>query len=432
MANKGYNFFGFNDREPYFKNGFGLDIYDMFRIMSYIEENKKRRYQEEKISLDTLYSSCFTEEQNDMFGKQKKSKIQEENNVYYNERAEGNMSDGFGPNDKKTDEAVNEPQNTAGEPEIPDFLDKKSADYESRNEIRNLQDEILQLRKELEKKEAERQEALRESQQTKLEYQKKTEELVEEKIKVKNEWRAKYKAEYEAAMSEAKEQIAEYKSELMESADLESEDMYKNLLKGKVGEYVSGVRDEWRHAHKDMAETNEDIAKSISFAKVDACNESSRIQREMRETIDKYKEYLDGSMLQFFAGLDRWRESVFDTQFKDFAEWYSRFCGFVDRFDSRLVNGVEGCESGSIAKIGSSLNSLKNALERTLPSMGLKSYYPLPGDKYDPVYHEAVEEEYVPDGTVIKSCVTPGVELISSNDELRRVLVKSEVDVEVN
>lgn len=328
-----------------------------------------------------------------------------------------------------TEESV-EKEDVSDEPQVPDFTHNNEAASELKSEKRILEDKIKQLQNEIEEKNTELIAVKAQAEHTKVRYKEKKENLAKEEIRLKKEWQEKYESDYNAAMAQAKEKIAAYESELRIKADEKAEDTYKELLKDKVGEYVGGVRDEWRHTHEDMAETNEEIARNISNAKVEACTESSRIQREMRSAIEQYKAQLDESMLSVFAGLDRWRESIFDIQLNDFAEWYSRFGGFVDRFDSRLINSLE--DSGNVARIGSSLNSLKNALERILPSMGLRSYYPTSGEKYDPVYHEAVEEDFIGGDAIIKSCITPGVELISSNDELRRVLVKAEVDIEVN
>ena len=459
MANNNYSSFSVNDIVYRILKEYVFESCDVTNLLveAYRRESRREYYpkmderffevtqprcEEEKKALEILYHDYLKEEQKKMpFNKWKSSTKQKENSCVNNEDSyetgEKNMSEDFVPDEKNSDE-VADVTDAAGEtdvinePQIPDFSGKNATHSETQTEMENLKNEIKRLREDFEKKETQYQSKIREAEEMKLQYQKKEEELAEKDIEIKREWHAKYEAEHDKLLLETKKRLAEQETELENEAKEKAEDTYKDLLKGKINDYVSGVRDEWRQVHEDMAETNEDIAKSMSTAKVEASNESSRIQREMRETIDRYKEELDGSMLQFFAGLDKWRESVFDAQFKGFAEWYSRFCGFVDRFDTRFVNSIGTEESDNISKIGSSLNSLKNALERTLPAMGLKSYYPLQGDVYDPVYHEAAEEEYVPEGTIIKRCVNPGVELVSSNDDLRRVIVKAEVDVEVN
>lgn len=323
--------------------------------------------------------------------------------------------------DKKTEEINKDREEVIKD--SPEVSALKAKNEELENKLRLVRDELEKMNKKNE-------EALKQAEDTVNKYLKMIRDFDDEKERQKKAWYDRCELECEQKRIETEAQLAAYNCEVRKRVKAEAEAERKKLLEEGIKDYIDGMRNDWRSSHAELSDISEAMAMNISRAKAEACDESSRIQREMKEAIDKHKEFLNNYTIQFCSGLDSWRSSVFSIQLKAFAEWYSRFCGFVDRFDSRFVKDMSKDELEEVAKIGASLTNLRNSLERALPSMGLNSYYPLAGDEYNPVYHEA-NEEFVESGATIKTCTKPGVELISSNEDLRRVLIKAEVDVEV-
>lgn len=288
----------------------------------------------------------------------------------------------------------------------------------------DLENRLRLAREELERLSKNSQKALKEAEDTVNRYQK----MIREFDKEREGQEKAYRDRLEQKRIETEAQIAAYDNDMRKKIRAEAEKERERLLKESLSDYLDEMRSDWRISHAELSDISEEMAINISRAKAEACDESSRMQREMKEAMDKYKRFLDDYTVQLCSGLDNWRSSVFSIQLKSFAEWFSRFCGFVDRFDSRFIKELGNDEAETIIKIGTSLNNLRNALERALPSMGLKSYYPMTGDEYDPVYHEA-NEDFVEIGALVSGCTKPGVEFVSANDELRRVLIKAEVNV---
>ena len=219
-------------------------------------------------------------------------------------------------------------------------------------------------------------------------------------------------------------EIAAQKEEAFAQSTRTAEERYNTLVKEKLEDYLLDEREARNRAHSALGEARQTIAAAVSEARLEACDEASRMQREM-------KEFMDGYMVNFSANMDKWRRSLYEVQLESFAVWYAGFCGFVDNFDARLYSNPDNPNFDAIVKIGKGLKVRRNALENVLPTMGLQSFYPAVGDTFDSAFHEC-EDEYVEDGTPITAVSKPGVNLIAADSDLNQVLVKAEVKVEVN
>jgi molecular chaperone GrpE (heat shock protein) len=228
----------------------------------------------------------------------------------------------------------------------------------------------------------------------------------------------------EERIAELNEEIARHKEEAFAQSTHAAEERYRTLVKENLSDYLQVEREERNRAHEQLSRSRESIAAGISAARIAACDESSRMQREM-------KEYMDHYMVNFAANMDKWRRSLYNIQLEGFAEWYADFCGFVDNFDARLYSNPDNPNFDAIVKIGKGLKVRRNALENALPSMGLQSFYPAVGGSFDYAYHECAEGD-AQDGDRITAVTKPGIYLVASDSDLTQVLVKAEVKTEVN
>lgn len=291
--------------------------------------------------------------------------------------------------------------------------DSPAAAPDTRNEeTARLREEIAKLKSEIELLKTEKAQALKAAETQKARLDNESDQLFEQR------W-AKYREEREASLNRS---IEEHKKAMFEECDRAAEARYYQIVKEKLGGYLQNDREGWRETYNSMNESCSSMAKIVCESREAACSASSKMQREMKEYMDRY-------MVEFFSTMDKWRNSLYSIQLDEFSKWYARFCGFVDRYDNRVISGADGAGFDEVVKVGKSLKNLRNSLERILPTMGLRSFYPQSGDIFDVAYHMC-DCDIVDDGTRIISCENPGVELIASDDELNRVLVKAEVVIE--
>ncbi len=245
-------------------------------------------------------------------------------------------------------------------------------------------------------------------------------EILEEKRRNKE---AEFEKYYQAEKQKAQQEVEEYIAQEKAAADAKAQQWLEDSFKGKVSEYLNEKETAWKDGYNEFDGVRQNIANSIGAAKLEYCNEASRIQREFMEQMNE-------SMAQFGANMDKWRNSMYSINFEDFATWISRFFGFVDRFDKRIVDTTNNGEpSPDMVRFGKTLVSLRNQLDRVMPGMGLRCYYPESGENFDPVYHEVDTDEAVGMDAEILECKNPGVEMGLADSSSTRVLVKAEVSI---
>ena len=124
---------------------------------------------------------------------------------------------------------------------------------------------------------------------------------------------------------------------------------------------------------------------------------------------------------------------MYGINFREFANWYAKFCGYVDAFDKKVNRLTEMDLMGlqlEITKINNRLKRECDKLEGLLPEFSLRSFRPSTGDEFDPYYHEQEEEFDDCDSFRIVLCKRPGVKQIHAGSISETVLVKAEVEVE--
>ena len=218
-------------------------------------------------------------------------------------------------------------------------------------------------------------------------------------------------------------ELAMHKKQVLAAMEQEAEERVSRLVQEKLANYLQDGREDWLDAQAQLSQTHQQLASVVSRTKEDACDQASRMQREM-------KEYMDNYLVTFCANMDQWRKSLYNIQLEEFAKWYARFSGFVDRLDARVLAGVGQEGMDEVIKVSKSLKNLRNSLERVLPSMGLQSFYPKEGEVFDSAYHVCAEEDPEEEATVV-SCINPGVTLLATDEAMNRVLVKAEVNIEI-
>ena len=278
---------------------------------------------------------------------------------------------------------------------------------------------LAEMQQEMEALKAEKEEAVRAAEESYAEAQERIAqfEQVEMPQMLQHNWdNLRAEKEEELAL-----ELALQKKQVQAELEKDAEARASRLVQEKLSDYLQDGREDWLDAQAKLSENHQKLATVISHTKEDACDQASRMQREM-------KEYMDNYMVTFCANMDQWRKSLYDIQLEEFAKWYARFSGFVDRLDARILAGASGEGIDEVIKVAKSLKNLRNSLERVLPSMGLQSFYPREGELFDSAFHVCGEDD-PEDETTITRCINPGVTLLATNEELNRVLVKAEVEI---
>ena len=95
-----------------------------------------------------------------------------------------------------------------------------------------------------------------------------------------------YAAERRAALDA---ELAAQKEEAFAQATRAAEERYNTLVKDKLKDYLLDEREARNQAQGALDEIHQTIAAGVSAARLDACDEASRMQREMKEFMDGYK-----------------------------------------------------------------------------------------------------------------------------------------------
>lgn len=290
----------------------------------------------------------------------------------------------------------------------------------------NLQNNLRQAREDRNAAEQERNDIIvRYTTMTEI-FEKDKPRLIEEALEKRWE---EYRAEREA---ELEYRLREEENRCMEEIHRQAEEESARLVDERLKDYLEEEHSGWNRFRDEVNAAYDEQSAALSTAKKDACDESARMQREMKKYMEEY-------MVNFCTKLDAWRNSVYDVEVKEFAQWYTTFYAFVDKLDYRIANELNNEAVDALQKIARYLKNLRKRLESVvLPKMGLRPFSPQKNDPFDSVLHEqkqyddAYDEDYsediVPEKLVVRRCVTPGVEKIMADREMLNILVKAEVE----
>ncbi len=214
--------------------------------------------------------------------------------------------------------------------------------------------------------------------------------------------------------------------ELRRDADARARSLFDERLRDMIEE----EHDSRNSFRESVNATYDEQAATLSMAKKEACDESARMQREM-------KKYLDDYMINFCTKLDSWRNSVYDVEVREFAQWYTSFYSFVDKLDNHIVTETNAETAASLKKIAGYARNLRKRLDSVvLPRMGLRTFAPQRNEPFDNALHvlKQSDEDYddtaeeTTSGLTVVRCVIPGVEKIMADRENPNILVKAEVE----